>query len=238
MGKIATLRTHMSIPSKFFYALAVVFLFNIGCERPPEFPATPSIEFGTVKFIKNSDGFDELLISISFQDGNGDLGLRGFEPDPKYAELIYPRKNNGDLIFIGDPEAPAAFNVCDFRVNPTIDDVLIEDTVYVQLNPNHNNIEIDFLLKRGSSYEEFDFRREFGPLSCQSFDGRFPILNSEEFERPLEGTLEYSMVSSGFLPLFGNDTVQLQVLIRDRALNQSNVTNSFDFVLNDITEGD
>ena len=80
-------------------------------------------------------------------------------------------------------------------------------------------------------YDEFDWRREFGQFSCITFDGRYPPLNSEDFERPLAGSLSYSMISSGFLPLFGNDTLQLRIQIKDRALNISNIVESQDFVV-------
>lgn len=237
MGKNISISTYMSVRSQIFCLIAALSLVTIGCEKPPEFPATPEIGFKSVVFKRGNSGFDELLITINFQDGDGDLGLSGFESDPKYDELIFPRNSTNNLILFGDPEAPTEFNACDFAINPTVDEVLIEDTVHIELNPNHNNIEVDFMLKRGGTYEEFDFRRAFGPNSCESFDGRFPLLNSEDFDRPLEGELEYKMVGSGFLPFLGNDTLQLRVLIRDRALNQSNIVSSNDFVLNDIVVG-
>ena len=137
----------------------------------------------------------------------------------------------GDFILFGDPEAPTEYHVCDFVTDMDVTGDEILDTVYVEINQNSFNIEIDFFLKRDGIYEEFDWRREFGQFSCITFDGRYPPLNTAEFERPLAGSLSYSMVSSGFLPLFGNDTLQLLIQIKDRALNNSNIVESGDFVI-------
>src|SRR4051812_34423285 len=53
------------------------------------------------------------------------------------------------------------------------------DTFYYQTNPNHYNIDVDFMVKVDPNnpdpekrYEEYDFRNEF----CTTFDGRFPVL--------------------------------------------------------------
>jgi len=201
------------------------------CEKPPELPTTPSITFESVRYAPGTNGFDSLIVTIGFEDGNGDLGLAGFEDDPPYQPVNYPRNSQGDFILFGDPEAPAEYNVCDYidTLDVTGDGIL--DTVYVELNPNHYNIEVEYFLKHDGQYEEFDWRREFGPLSCETFDGRYPPLNTAEFERPLAGSLSYTMTSSGFLPLFGNDTLQLRVQIKDRALNISNRVESPDFVV-------
>lgn len=211
--------------------LLVLAVATLSCERPPELPNTPSIAFESVRFAPGPNGFDSLIVTIGFEDGNGDLGLRGSENDAPFNPLNFPTNSNGELILFGDPEAPSEFHVCDFVTDIDVNNDQINDTVFVEINPNSFNIEVDFFVKRDGSYQEFDWRREFGPFSCITFDGRFPPLNSEEFERPLAGSLSYSMVSSGFLPLFGNDTLQLRVQIKDRSLNVSNVTESPDFIV-------
>jgi hypothetical protein len=201
------------------------------CEKPPELPTTPSITFENVRYAPGPNGFDSLIVSIGFQDGDGDLGLTGSDNDPPYQSLNYPRNSQDEFILFGDPEAPAEFNVCDFVTNLDVTGDEILDTVYVEINQNSFNIEVDFFLKRDNVYEKFDWRREFGPFSCITFDGRYPPLNTAEFERPLAGSLSYTMLSSGFLPLFGNDTLQLRIQIKDRALNISNQVESPDFII-------
>ena len=214
-----------------FSSLLLVGVVFISCEKPPELPNTPSITFESVRFATGPSGFDSLIVAVGFQDGNGDLGLQGSENNPPYQPLNFPKNAQGDFILFGDPEAPLEFHVCDFVTNFDVTGDEIMDTVYVEINPNSFNIEIDFFLKRDGVYDEFDWRREFGQFSCITFDGRYPPLNSEDFERPLAGSLSYSMISSGFLPLFGNDTLQLRIQIKDRALNISNIVESQDFVV-------
>lgn len=73
-------------------AKGVVFIFLVGmlgsCFNPPEFPLKPEIEFESLVF-KKVGGFadpDSLILTISFNDGDGDLGL---DPEnPQYSS--YP----------------------------------------------------------------------------------------------------------------------------------------------------
>lgn len=111
----------------------------------------------------------------------------------------------------------------------------IVDTVYFELNPNHYNIEVDFLVKEpgnpnadAQGFVEFDW---FNSL-CQTFDGRFPVLTDNG--NSLEGTLSYSMISTGFVALFSIKTLKLRLQIRDRALHNSNVIETPEFTLDKI----
>lgn len=109
---------------------------------------------------------------------------------------------------------------------------LIQDTLYFEINPNHFNIEVDFLLKdsNGPDFTEFDWRKEVG---CISFDGRFPVLS--DYGKALEGTLRYRMISTGFVSLFGLDQpMKLRIQIKDQALNLSNVIFTKEFTLGQI----
>jgi hypothetical protein len=109
----------------------------------------------------------------------------------------------------------------------------IQDTLLVATNPNHYNIEIDFLVKRGDNdFVEYDFRKE----GCtQSYDGRFPIL--AERSGALEGTLRYTMNSVGFVNIFSIKTLKLRIQIKDRALHRSNVIETPEFTLDKIRKG-
>lgn len=102
----------------------------------------------------------------------------------------------------------------------------IQDTLLVKTNPNHYNIEVDFLVKNGQDFDEFDWRKEF---CTQSFDGRFPILG--EGNGALEGTLRYTMNSVGFKQLFSIKTLKLRIQIKDRALHRSNIIETPEFRL-------
>ncbi len=110
----------------------------------------------------------------------------------------------------------------------------VVDTVYFQLNPDHYNIFVDFLvLKNDGSgdFEEYDFRKEF----CVTYDGRIPVLAKEAGQQtPLQGTIRYAMIGTGFSLVFGKTPIKLRVQIMDRALNRSNTITSNAFVLDDI----
>lgn len=107
---------------------------------------------------------------------------------------------------------------------------ILLDTFYYATNPNYYNIDLEWLIKDSSGeYEEFDWN----DLSCGStYNGRFPVMTDDT--RAVEGTIKYEMVSSGFYSLFGTETMKLRILIRDRALNESNIVETGDFTLNDI----
>ena len=151
----------------------LIGLIALSCQKPPELPTNPVITFESVRFASGPSGFDSLIVSIGFEDGDGDLGLLGSENDPPYQPLNYPKNDQGDFILFGDPEAPAEFHVCDFVIEDVTGDEIV-DTVYVEINQNSFNIEVDFFLKQDGQYEEFDWRREFGQFSCITFDGRYP----------------------------------------------------------------
>lgn len=110
------------------------------------------------------------------------------------------------------------------------------DTFYYEPNPFHYNIEVDFLLQQNGSFEEFDWRALMINGSCgTTFDGRFPVLTDKS--RAVEGTILYSMQSSGFLTLFGVKNLKLRIKIRDRALHTSNTLETPAFTLSGIQKG-
>jgi hypothetical protein len=109
----------------------------------------------------------------------------------------------------------------------------VHDTFFVERNPSHYNIEVDFLIEQNDgSFSEFDWMHEY----CTSFDGRFPYVETLGGGKTVDlgpflikrhskakATLTFSMVSLGYVPLFGGKELKLRVMIRDRALNSSNV---------------
>lgn len=106
------------------------------------------------------------------------------------------------------------------------------DTIYFQTNIRHFNFLIDYFVDRGSGFELFDWLLE---VDCSTdFNGRFPILNTENNEKALEGTIKYGMTSVGFNPLFGDDLLKLRITVIDRAGNFSNTIETPPFRLSDI----
>ncbi|MEX1238312.1 MAG: hypothetical protein WEB30_01290 [Cyclobacteriaceae bacterium] len=104
----------------------------------------------------------------------------------------------------------------------------IRDTLYYTPNPDHYNIEVDFLVKDPSApggFKEFDWQKEF----CTTFDGRFPVFSDKNSS--IDGSLRYSMTSLGFTALFSIKTLKLRVSIKDRERHQSNVIETTEFTL-------
>jgi hypothetical protein len=260
------------------------------CFDPPQFPIVPQIEFDKIEFIRGQT--DELVLSIRFKDGDGDVGLDNSDSryiDSPYNNSFFFQEHNGildtistivkvfpgvqtqyDLLDIKNPangklvfprtrKNPAysslpAYNCADYEylvdhkllirkadhavLDPTVritntlgvapDDYLeIQDTLLMATNPNHYNIEIDFLVKRGDNdFVEFDWRKEF---CTQSYDGRFPVLTDSP--RALEGIIRYSMKSVGFRNIFSTKVLKLRVQIKDRALHRSNTILTPEFTL-------
>jgi hypothetical protein len=109
----------------------------------------------------------------------------------------------------------------------------VVDTLYFQLNPDYNNITVEFLVKNSDgTFTEFDWREAFNYPNCGiSFDGRFPILFKDKPGAPLEGKIKYGMGSIGFKILFSTKTLKLRIQIKDRALNTSNFIETAEFTL-------
>ena len=104
----------------------------------------------------------------------------------------------------------------------------IRDTLYYTPNPDHYNIEVDFLVKDPAApegFREFDWREEY----CTTFDGRFPVISDND--NSLNGILRYSMTSLGFKNVFSIQTLKLRVTIKDRMLHTSNVIETPEFRL-------
>ncbi len=271
----------------------ILMLIVSACFNPPEFGLVPEIDFENIYFreAKGVGERDSLVLTISFRDGNGDLGLSSTQIDEPYHDINYYLANNGVITPIGkiseysnlpqfvsvppgatgklvsvrtpnDPEYAAvvppytdSFSSCTFYtytsvyVNESdigifdetynIDTILsvqglpkvyvLLDTFYYQRNPDYANIDVEFWVKESGGYEEFDWEKEFCTIS---FNQRFPVLT--EKAGPLEGDLQYAMVTSGLKSIFSIKTLKLRITIRDRSLNLSNTIETPEFTLDKI----
>lgn len=278
-------------------ALAIFSFFSIllgSCFETPDFPDTPQIGYVDIAYFKVPKPFaerkDSLVLTINFQDGDGDIGLDAqINTEPFNPVFYYQTNAAGELVPIVPsqeevtlvnkrvtPPKPYEVTLDVFNVNSSTDDLVfsrtidnplysdlppfqprpcvnyetrkqfmvryadrevlhefsqidttltvdtvkylvVTDTVYFTLNPNHNNIEVDFFVQSGNEFVEYDMWQE----SCTTVDGRFPELSSND--AALEGTLTYGMTSQlGFATFFQNKQMYLKIKVRDRALNESN----------------
>jgi hypothetical protein len=209
-------------------------------------------------FFQNLDGdFTEVEVTAGQLTGPGgtqfidvfDIG------DPLAGDLVFPRtRNNPAYTNLLPPYSCVDYEYREFIIHSSDTAVLdklskrvdtlknesgtfymIRDTLYLRSNPDHYNIEVDFLVKEDPNnpdpdkrFTEYDWRKE----RCSTFDGRFPFLS--ETNSALDGSLKYTMESRGFKILFGGKTMKLRIQIKDRALHRSNVIETPEFTLEGI----
>lgn len=128
------------------------------------------------------------------------------------------------------------YNITDTLTQYEPDVYEISDTFfYTEKNPGSENITVDFFYKNSSGeWIPFNWVTDVEPPDCKgTFEARFPVLGTKEGGRPLEGVLRYYMASVGFEPLFGNSTLRLEIKIRDRKLQESQMIPT-EFTLNAI----
>jgi len=280
-------------------AIKGVILFGIltpvvfSCFNPPEFGTVPEIDFNSIYFreAKGVGERDSLVLSISFRDGNGDLGLASSQIDEPYHDVNYYLANNGAISPVGKiteytdlsqfvhipsgasgklatvrtandpayssvlPKYTDAYSSCTdysytsvyvdandkdifddtynidtvYKINGVPRIYVLLDTFYYQRNPDYANIDVEFWVRESGTYELFDWEKEFCTIS---FNQRFPVLT--EKTGPLEGDLQYAMVTSGLKSIFSIKTMKLRIKIRDRSLNVSNVIETPEFTLDKI----
>lgn len=223
-----------------FNSIIIVGILTIltACPTPPEFDDVPSIEYEDIQFsqITNTSPSgqpltqDVISITLSFEDGDGDLGLSSSEIDEPYNLYDIAYTDDRKLIFFGSSPDLPPFNFYDYYVAADSveinDTTLVNDTILVEFNERHFNIYVDFYYQPPNNENFVQFEWETEPGFYQTFHGRFPILNSENYERPLNGSLTYEIKSGGFQAIFRDYPMYLEVYILDRAGNKSNVVQS------------
>lgn len=228
-----------------FNSIIIIGFLTIltACPTAPEFNNVPNIEYEDVQFSIITDtsasgqplNQDVISVTISFEDGDGDLGLRNNEIESPYNLFDIPLNEERELIFFGSSPDLPPFNYYDYYISPDSviinNTLLVDDTILVRFNERHFNIYVDFYFQRPGSngFEQFEW--ETTSPYFQTFHGRFPILNTENYSRPLNGSLTYEMKSGGFRAIFRDYLMYLEVYILDRAGNKSNVIKTENFRL-------
>ncbi len=226
-----------------------ICLLLTSCFEPPQYSPIPSIEFESVIFkdVANTSDPDSLILTVRFKDGDGNLGL---DPDsdedksPPFNNRYFFKASDGSVITYKTKRTMPGYDTLPAFVKPyncinweLITSNNVVDTFYFQLNPNHYNIFVDFMVKNSNgTFTKFDWTTEFSYPQCGiTFDGRFPILAKDiTTKAALDGKIRYSMQSTGFLVLFSIKTLKLRVTIQDRLLNRSNTVESSEFTLQQI----
>lgn len=144
------------------------------CFDDPEFPDEPRITFESLRYVSQDVSgapVDSLILTIGFEDGDGDLGLDPDEDSAPYNPRHYFSNKTGTFLN-RQTESPADVMVLSNRAeidtlpefNPDGDACVfwvvrpsdlqvvdasgetapLDDTVYYQLNERHNNIYVRF----------------------------------------------------------------------------------------------
>ncbi len=232
-------------------AVAILGLAGVlaGCFDPPEFPDTPSIAFESISFVEVDGNLDSLILTFTFEDGDGDIGLSPEDLAPPFHSFDLVIDSRDSIITISDDNVVPPLYVIDpfsnrrffsdtdnrppFNCDEWFINSATEDTIYIQPNEFNKNIYIDIFRKRNGNYILLDNDLSAG-LCTQTFDARIPIFDEANVGRALSGSISYAMLSQGFIPLFRLDTIKIDFFIYDQALNQSNLASTPDFVLPDI----
>ncbi len=69
--------------AKIVILLILLGFLAVACFKPPTYPDVPSIAFESIKNVPNN-GSDSIYISITWQDGDGDLGLSTTDDQPPF----------------------------------------------------------------------------------------------------------------------------------------------------------
>ena len=235
------------------------------CFEEPELSDTPKISFNDVLFY-DANATDSLVIVINFEDGDGDMGLSPSQTFPPFHQYSFFTNENGLLITLNEKENisvlvnqqsttlttqelsnainpsikinygsqdPPSYSIFDYVINPRLEDLTLQDTFFVEPNIYYNNFVVRYYTKNQSGeFVEFDWRQ----FSGLTFNGRFPVINDDDDEKTLQGSIRYRMQSPGLYNLFFDDTLQLQVEIYDRSLNISNTMTTPEFTLDEILQ--
>ncbi|EMR01612.1 hypothetical protein [Cesiribacter andamanensis] len=221
--------------------LLSLLLMASACYSEPEFPVEPEISFENVRFIDMPSGQpDTLLVTVSFQDGNGDLGLRGTEDTPPYHLYDYVFKPDGTYLKIGEFDTLPAYTCNKYRIGTITGGVFLldqlngRDTVYVKPNRFYYNYFADLYRIRNGQEILVDYAAESGSSCGESLNGRLPISMFSSNGSAISGTITRSFGSRGWLVSFANDSLKIKVRIADRDLNLSNVAESPVFTLRGV----
>lgn len=147
-----------------------VFFFIIlaSCMKDKEFPIEPHIAFRSfTKIVIPPDSIPQFLIlSVSFTDGDGDIGLRSSDTIPPYDFNLFI-----DIYKM---------------INGQMELIVFSDTTV-------------------------------------NFNGRIPIVVENPNNKPIEGVIEYDFDYPLLRSFLFNDSITFDVILKDRALHQSNI---------------
>ncbi|WP_224996359.1 hypothetical protein [Cesiribacter sp. SM1] len=226
-----------------FYPIFLCLLVMAACYNEPEFPVEPDIEFRSVQFVDNTDPRfpdDTLKVTVSFRDGDGDLGI--IPPGQHFYDSVFDINGQRRYIRYGEFDTLPAHNCSNYRTGyfdpngrfvPSVLRQEVTDTIYIRPNSLYYNFFLDIYRIVNGQEERFDFIESSYPRCGVTPNGRFRLNNADD-NKPLSGTVTYNFTSQFLLPFFSDDSLIVRVRIADRAGNMSNQVESQVFTLRGI----
>jgi hypothetical protein len=239
----------------------LIWAMILSCDNERHLPIVPEINFQKIESHPHTTAGsrDTLILYLTFQDGDGDLGLSPDQIDFPYNSENYFYDDNGKLLtfrsrsnpkyaYLPPLESPYnCTNYTDPRQTLYFPETAVDNTYHIVDSKIINGVkyagvaDVIYFENNDNHFNitvDFYVRGANGTFTefdwrvqdCnQSFDGRFPILKDDE--KSAEGILRYTMSSAGFLATFGHQTLKLRVTIKDRALHSSNTIETPEFTL-------
>ena len=189
----------------------------------------PFIALESVEFVEGIRTLDSLIVTISYQDGDNNLGIASTDTTSVY--IVLPDPDTGDKYWLydkNDPDLPP-YSCSDYQYFLVSDTVM--DTVRAVFNPDFYNFSVTLWIKDSGKYQEYDFLDQCIP----PLGGRFGKVNSEyspftlRQTSPWTGRLTFT-VRDFFWLRFEGDTVKLTINVRDETFLHSNIVESDPFV--------
>ena len=111
----------------------------------------------------------------------------------------------------------------------------VREYVRADYNEDYYNYSITLFTLTDGEFQAVDFVSD-----CEStpLGMRFPLLEEEAFEGPLQGSIQYRAEDFVLRGFYRQDTLKMGVVIRDRAGNASNMILSEPFTINEVTVGE
>lgn len=97
------------------FAITPVLFYT--CQEPDPFPNTPRIYFNNIEYVEilENGSQDSLILYFDFEDGNGDLGLEGFETQAPYNDYNFYYDASSTLITFNQTDVELPITKFDYQ---------------------------------------------------------------------------------------------------------------------------
>ena len=220
----------MNLLRSIFLFTLIVLVF-VGCYDDPDFGDTPRLTDIDVYTKSTPNSLDSLVVRVGFEDGDGDLGIVGNEEEPFFREPNSKANTPYWIYDANDPDLPP-YDCDNYTYATLTPNDTIKDTLYVKFNEAYFNFSVTLFTKVDGQYQKENLGGE--PFCGTALGGRFSLLKDDpDNDSPLKGVLQWGTVGS-YGTQYKNDTLRIDVVMRDRAGNVSNVITFDEFTIDNI----